>query len=65
VSTKSKELRGFAKEYADYAKKMPTDPFATRWLMIAEALRFQADALEKEEKERKADEETTAAQEQG
>jgi hypothetical protein len=50
TSTKAKELRGFAKEYRNYAKTMPTDPYATRWMMIAEALTFQADALEEEEK---------------
>jgi hypothetical protein len=55
AATKIAELRGFAKEYRNYAKKMPTDPFATRWIIISEALTFQADALAEElEKEKTA-----------
>jgi hypothetical protein len=51
TDTKIKELRAFAKEYKNYAKKMPTDPYATRWMMISEALAFQADALEASKEE--------------
>ena len=46
VATKIKELRAFAQEYERYSAKQPTDPFALRWRIIAEALEFQADALE-------------------
>ena len=46
IAIKVAELRGFAKEYRDYATKMPTDPFATRWQIIADALNYQADGLE-------------------
>jgi hypothetical protein len=48
IAIKVAELRGFAKEYRDYATKMPTDPFATRWQIIADALQYQADQLESE-----------------
>jgi hypothetical protein len=48
VRIKIAELRGFAKEYRQYAKTMPTDPFATRWHILAGALLYQADGLEKE-----------------
>jgi hypothetical protein len=42
------ERRAFAKEYEHYATKMPSDPYAHRWRVIAAALEFWADALEKE-----------------
>jgi hypothetical protein len=32
---------------------MPTDPFATRWAIISEALTFQANALAREIEEEK------------
>ncbi len=44
-ATKARELRAFAKEYEHYASKMPSDPYAHRWITIAEALRYQADEL--------------------
>ena len=47
IAIKVAELRGFAKEYRDYATKMPTDPFATRWQII-DALHYQADRMESE-----------------
>ena len=40
------ELRAFAKEYEHYSSKMPSDPFALRWRIIADALSYQADGLE-------------------
>ena len=43
--SKVAELRALAKQYQNYADTMRKDPFATRWMVIAEALRFQADAL--------------------
>ena len=47
TAIKVAELRAFAKEYENYSAKMPKDPFALRWQIIAEALRYQADGLEK------------------
>jgi hypothetical protein len=46
IGIKIAELRAFAAEYHHYATRMPTDPFATRWHIIAEALTYQADGLE-------------------
>jgi len=48
ITIKVSELRGFAKEYRNYATKMPTDPFATRWHIIADAMHYQANGLEAE-----------------
>jgi hypothetical protein len=46
TAVKVAELRAFAKEYERYSAKMPSDPFALRWRIIAEALNYQANALD-------------------
>jgi hypothetical protein len=46
IANKIAELRAFAKEYEHYSSKMPSDPFALRWRIIADALSYQADGLE-------------------
>jgi hypothetical protein len=43
AAKKAAELHAFAAEYERYSTKMPTDPFALRWKLIAEALNFHAD----------------------
>jgi hypothetical protein len=64
LKRKIPELRGFAKEYRNYSRTMPTDPFALRWALIAEAFEYQADGYERAlaaiETEAEADAETGA-----